>query len=82
MEVTQEHKTQIEKIISGIECPKGFVCYKSGFEEICKAEIFIDGELVECLEECPLPCKLSFGFGFGYFCKCPLRRYIAQNFNR
>jgi hypothetical protein len=82
MEIIQEHRTQIEEIISGIECPKDFECYKSGFEDLSKIEIFRDGELVECLEKHSRLCKFSFSFGFGYYCKCPLRRYIAQNFNR
>ncbi len=82
MEITQEHKTEMEEIISGMECSKDFKCYKSGFEDMCKAKIYIDGEMVECLGETAESCKLSFHFGFGYICKCPLRRYIAQNFNR
>ena len=82
MEVTQEQKTQIEEIISGMECTKDFKCNKSGFEDLCEVKIFRDGEVVECLEESSQPCKFSFHFGLGYFCKCPLRRYIAQNFNR
>ena len=82
MEITQEHKTQIEEIISGMECPKDFKCYKSGFEDLSKIEIFRDGELVECLEKHSQLCKFSFNFKYGYFCKCPLRRYIAKNLGR
>jgi hypothetical protein len=82
MENIQEHKARIEEIIRGMECPRDFKCYKSGFEDIPKAEIFNEGELVECLEKNSPPCILSFGFGFGRFCKCHLRRYIAQNFDR
>ncbi len=67
MEVTQEHKTQIEEIISGMECTKDFKCYKSGFEDLCKIEIFRDGELVECLEKHLQLCKLGFHFGYGYY---------------
>jgi len=82
MEITQEHRTQIEEIISGMECPKDFKCYKSGFEDLCKAKIFLDGEMVECLGETAQLCKSSFHFGFGYICKCPLRRYIAKHFKK
>ena len=82
MKITQEHKTEIEEIINGMECPKDFECYKSGFEDLCKAQIFRDGELVECLGEISQSCKFSFNFGLGHICKCPLRRYIAQNFNK
>lgn len=82
MEITQEHKTQIEEIINGMDCPKDFKCYKSGFEDLCKTSILADGGVVECLEERSQSCKFSFDFGYGYFCKCPLRRYIAKTFRR
>ena len=82
MKITQEHKTEIEDIISGMACSKDFKCYESGFENLCKVQIFKDGELVECLDEAAQLCKFSFNFGLGHFCKCSLRRYIAQNFNR
>ncbi len=69
MEITQEHKTQIEEIISGIECPKDFECYKSGFENLCKTLILQAGEVVECLEESSRLCKFSFSFG-----SCPFEK--------
>ena len=80
MEVTQEHKTQIKEIISGIECPKDCECYKSEFESLCKIRIL--GEVVECLDDNSQLCRFSFNFGFGYFCNCPLRKYIAKNFSK
>ena len=82
MQITEEHKTQIEEIIKGTECSKDFNCYKSGLEDLAKIQIFRDGELVECFEECSQLCKFSFGFGFGHYCQCPLRKYIAKNFNK
>ena len=81
MQITKEQKKQIGEIISGMECPKDFECYESGFEKLCKAKIFLDGEMVRCLEEFTQCCKFAFNFGLGYFCKCPLRKYIAKNFN-
>jgi len=80
MKITQEHKTEIEDIISGMACPKDFKCYKSGFEDLSKAKVFQDGELIECLDDSSSLCKFSFGFGSGYYCKCPLRKYIAKYF--
>jgi hypothetical protein len=82
MEITKEHRTQIEEIVSGMECPKDFKCYKSGFESLYKIKIFREGELVECIDPRSSLCKLSFCFGRGHFCKCPLRKYIARNFYR
>ena len=80
MEITKEQKKEIREIISGMKCPKNFECYESGFEKLCKAKIFLDGEMVRCLEEITQSCKFSFNFGLGYFCECPLRKYIARNF--
>jgi hypothetical protein len=82
MEISEEQKKQIEEIISKKECPKDFQCYKSGFDNLCRAKIFMDGNLVECFDKDASSCKFSHHFGLGYFCKCSLRRYIAQNFNR
>ena len=82
MEITQAQKTQIEEIISKNECPKDYECYKSGFDNVCRAKIFIDGNLVECFDKGRTSCKFSHHFGLGYFCKCPLRKYIAQNLNK
>jgi len=82
MEITKEHKRRIDEIIRSMECPKDFECYESGFENLCKTQNFRDGNLVKCLEESVLVCKFSYRFGFVYFCKCPLRKYIAKNFNR
>ena len=80
MEITQEQRTQIEEIISGMECSKDFKCYKSEFEDLSKAKVYQDGELIECLDESSSLCKFSSGFGSKYFCKCPLRKYIAKHF--
>jgi len=82
MEIAQEHTARIQEIISGMECPKDFVCYESGLENLCKVKVFRDGELVECLDKSSWSCKFSFRFGRGCFCKCTLRRYIAKNLNR
>lgn len=77
MEITKEHKRQIERITSGMECPKDFECYTSGFENLCKTRLIADNQLVECLED--NGCKFALAFGDSTICKCPLRRYIAKN---
>lgn len=82
MRLVAEHKRQIEDIISVMECPWDFVCYKSGFEKLSKVRIIGDAKLVECLEKRPLECQFGFDFGCGSFCKCPLRCYIVKNFHK
>lgn len=82
MQLDGEQKRQIEEIIRVMECARNYVCYKSGFENLSRIKIIRDVELVECLEENPQTCKLGFSFGYGTFCKCPLRYYIAKNFHK
>ena len=78
----QHHIDKIEKIISEIKCPKDFVCYKSGFKNLCKAKDIGLESFIDCLEENPETCVFSLSFGYSYLCTCPLRIYIAKNLNK
>ena len=78
----EKHKEEIEKIIDRIECTKDFKCYKSGFENLCKArDIGVEGYL-ECLEKDAKDCIFAVPFGYGFLCKCPLRIYIAKELQK
>ena len=78
----QEHRQEIETIASGLNCSKDFICYKSGFEKLCKARDFGMEEYIDCLEGKPEECEFSLPFGEGHLCKCALRIYIAKNLNK
>ena len=80
VEISQEHKGQIEEIISDMECPKDFECYKSEFAHVGKVKDAGIESLLECSEEKPEMCTFSLPFGYAYLCECPLRHYIAENF--
>ncbi len=79
MESIQEYKTQIEKIISEMECPKDFVCRASGFECPCKTRLIASDKLVECMDENSHLCKFVLIFGDLPLCTCPLHNYIVKN---
>lgn len=71
---------EVEEIIARTDCPKDFKCYKSGFDEVCKArDIGLDAFLV-CLEDDPPDCTFSLTYGKKYFCQCPVRIEIARKF--
>lgn len=72
----------IEEIIGEMKCPKYLKCYKLGFKNLCKAQDIGIDTFLECLEENPQDCKFSLSFGFGYFCKCPLRIYIIKELKK
>jgi hypothetical protein len=77
-----ELEKEIREIIGDLRCPKDFKCYRSGFENLCKATQ-VDGVVsyLECLEEDPKECVFSRYVSVGdssfYLCACPLRKYIA-----
>ena len=78
----QNHKQEIEEIISQTACPKGFACHGSAFEVLCKAQdIGVESFLI-CLEEDPRKCKFSLPLKRGDICECPLRIYIAKKLNK
>ncbi|HUU49944.1 MAG TPA: hypothetical protein VMW81_03165 [Nitrospinota bacterium] len=74
----KEQKRRIEKIIARMECPKDFICYKSGFENLCEARDVGLESFLECLEKNPWECTFSISFGTAYYCRCPLRFYIIK----
>ncbi|MFO7967702.1 MAG: hypothetical protein R6U44_08905 [Archaeoglobaceae archaeon] len=78
-----EFENEIEKIMENIDCPRDFECYKANFENLCVSKDFLGIEnYVECgCDSCPhspANCKFGFDFGMSYFCKCPLRVFVAK----
>ena len=82
MDISQEHKEKIEKIIAESKCPKDFECYKSGFEKLCEARDTGMEGYIDCLEKTLQKCVFALPFGYGYFCCCPLRIYIAKELKK
>jgi len=80
MEITQEHRSHIEEIMSGIECPKAFACYRSGFVELGKVKGIGGKGFLECLEIDGADCQFSLPFTSPAACLCPVRIYIATEF--
>jgi len=81
MQIPEKHRKEIERIMAHSECPAGFACYTSGFRNLCKAaDANVEG-FANCLDESvkTQPCRFSLPFGYQYFCRCPLRVYLAKN---
>jgi len=81
MPITDKHRLEIEKIMADSQCPADFACYRSGFEDVCRAkDAGLDG-FAYCLEE-PAEaqrCRFSLSFGYRFLCKCRLRIYAARH---
>ena len=88
MELSHEKNQKLKELMAKMECKKDFECYKHKFENFC------DGKLVgeqfvkcerssfECSEKKFQSCDFSVSFGYGFFCSCPIRIYVAKNFNQ
>jgi len=75
-------KKEIEKIIDGLQCPKDFICYTSGFKKLCSAKDIGIESFLECLEQKPKSCKFSVSFGLMHLCQCPLRAYLYKKLKK
>jgi hypothetical protein len=80
--MARQRKPKLEEIIGGLQCPINFRCYKSKYKDLCKAQDIGMESFLVCLDKNPPKCNFSFSFGFKYFCKCPLRVFIAKEFKR
>ncbi len=74
--------SNLKRIMAGMRCAKDFICSKSGFKNLCKANYIEHGNLVECLDEKPRRCSFSLTFGDTFLCICPVRVYIAKELDR
>jgi hypothetical protein len=71
--VEKEIQKEIEDIINGLKCRRDFICYKSGFQQLCKVrDIELENFLI-CLDGHNGDCKFSVYFSESHFCQCPLR---------
>jgi hypothetical protein len=72
----------IEEIIAELRCEKDFICYKSGYEILCRAIDIPFESYYACLEENARDCKFAVPFGGNNLCECPLRIYIAKKLKK
>ena len=80
-ETAQQHKDRIREIITNIECPNDFKCWKAGLENLCKADTVAGVKLIQCSDPAAQQCDFTMSPGSAVLCKCPLRSYIAKNFH-
>ncbi|MHC4145475.1 MAG: hypothetical protein ACYSUD_11930 [Planctomycetota bacterium] len=83
MELTEDQEREIKAIMADMECPKGFRCYESGFEDLAPVEAFPRDNIVECRKSEEWYCPMALASSASkIFCKCPLRRYVALELGR
>ncbi len=83
----EEKKDRIKTLMSQTHCDSEFRCLKSGSKKLCGAKIVGEGQLLDCsqgycngcLRDDPKNCNYRTSFGFGYFCTCLIRIYLAAH---
>ena len=60
-------------------CQKGYRCLSSDISELCKTAQVVSGWL-DCLAEEPADCNFSRLSGIRHHCECPMRKYIANEY--
>ena len=78
MELKENQKKEIERLMANLSCHKEFKCVKLGFESLCRVKYKWDKDTILCLEEDPYRCKLSLSTIEGVYCGCPIRKYFAK----
>ena len=78
----QTYVEEIGKATAGIELLQDCKWFKPGLGFTCKAiDVGLDS-FVECLEKNSHECPFSVSRGYSYYCKCPLRVYIARKLKK
>ena len=86
MEITQDHTEKMENVIAAmrtgsVKCSKDYQCYTSSLENLCKIKGVVGSfDIIECHSEDARHCGFSVAADRSFYCNCPLRRYIATNF--
>ncbi len=80
--IEQDIRKIPQEIIDGMKCPKDFICYTSGFRNICRAMDIGLASFVACLAANPMECRFAIDFGGLFFCQCSLRIYICKELKR
>jgi len=73
--------SRLKKLKDNTHCTKNFRCFESGFKEICNAEDIILSAFVACKDLNPAFCKFSLFLGTSYYCNCPVRIFLAKEYD-
>ena len=82
MDISEQHRKELEKLASETRWNVNHRYIKSDLEELTKVEVAGDGRALLCLSEAAWRCPHGEPFGRAMLCTCPLRNYIAKHFGR
>ena len=80
--MTAEDRKAFEDLRAQVPCEKNFSCISDALDTLCQSKFHPDLDILECLVPAPNTCKFARPFGCTTVCRCPLRKFIAKNFDR
>ena len=80
--INVEDHLKLEELRTQVACDKHFTCVESALSDLCQGVYHSDIDILECQQDGPTPCKFTRPFGCTAVCRCPLRKFIAQNFHK
>ncbi|MBP7051689.1 MAG: hypothetical protein KBE65_11790 [Phycisphaerae bacterium] len=66
-------------MISEIQCPRQGECCSPGVEKHVRIRSVAGADLVECQDNRSRNCRFAMPFGYSVFCRCPVRKYLAEH---
>ena len=72
---------QRERILGDQLCDRELICFKSGFEELCKSRSIKLVSSLVCLQE-DRHCKYALTYRQEILCECPVRLFILRELGR
>ena len=79
--MTPQDQEIFDELKARVKCVKNFVCVESALSALCAGKYYEDLDILECLQ-CAPNCGFVREFGSKRICTCPLRKFIAVNFER
>jgi len=71
---------KLTELKESVKCPKNYRCIMESIENICHAKYHALSETMECLDKSEISCEYSESGNNIFLCNCPLRKFIAINF--
>jgi hypothetical protein len=73
---------QLKFLMKMVNCRNNFECYEKGIENFKKVKDSYNGVLLNALTDDAKYCPYAIAFGYGYFCHCPVLKYLYQNYRK
>jgi len=71
----------LDELKNSIHCQKNYRCIKEPVTNLFQAKYHALADMMECLDKCSENCEFSEKSNHLTMCNCPLRKFIAINFD-